>query len=108
MVFMLDSPQCLRARIRYPSTFSYDRRRFNLKTTNSPKNPDFYDRTGNLEIVRRRSAFLTLIIENHFFSLTSEHPQQGSFERVASRNCDRCWHGRAGIDNDKMIGHIKV
>jgi hypothetical protein len=65
-------------------TFSRERRRFGLKTTSSPKNPDFYDRTGNLEIVRRRSAFLTLIIENHFYGLESEHPQHGSFERVTS------------------------
>ena len=66
----------------HPSTFSHERRRLGLKTTSSPINPDFYDRTGNLEIVRRRSAFLTSIIENHFFSLESEHPQHGSFERI--------------------------
>ena len=92
----------------YVLTFSCERRRFGLKTTSSPKNPDFYDRTGNLEIVRRRSAFLTLIMENHFYSLESEHPQHSSFERVTSRDGDRCWRARGGIDKDKMICHIKV
>src|SRR5690242_7660965 len=88
----------------YASTLSHERRRLGLKTASSPKNPDFYDRTGNLEIIRRRRAFLTLI--NHFYSLESEHPQHGSLERITSRDSDR--HVRGGIDKDKMIHHVKV
>ena len=88
----------------YASTFSHERRRLGLKAMSSPKNPDFYDRTGNLEIVRRKSAFLTSI--NHFYSLESEHPQHGSPERITSRDSDR--HVRGGIDKDKMIHHVKV
>src|SRR5262245_50544145 len=48
------------------------------------------------------------MFENHFFSLESEHPQQGSFERITSRDSDRCRHARGGIDKGKMICHVKV
>lgn len=88
----------------YASTFSHERRRLGLKTTSSPKNPDFDDRTGNPETVRRRSAFLTF--ENHFYSLESEQPQHGPPERITSRDSDR--HVRGGIDKDKMICHVNV
>ena len=92
----------------YPLTLSHERRRVGLKTMSFPKNPDFYHRTGNLEIVRRRSAFLTLILESHFYSLASEHPQHGSFERTTSGDSGRCWHAPGGTDKDKMICHLKV
>lgn len=88
----------------YASTFGHERRRLGRKTMGSPKNPDFYDCTGNLEVVRRRSAFLTSI--NHFYRLESEHPQHGSLERITSRDSDR--HARGGIDKDKMICYVNV
>ena len=51
---------------------------------------------------------MTLIIDNHFFSLKPEHSQYGSFERITSRDNDRCSYARSGIDKDKMICDVEV
>jgi len=50
---------------------------------------------------------LTPVIENHFFSFESEHPQYGPIERIPFLHSHS--YGNEGrIDQDKTIRHVKV
>jgi hypothetical protein len=90
------------------STLSQERCPVDLKAMDFSKNPDFQHRTGNPDIVRRRIAFFTSILDKHSYGLTSEDAQHGSFEHISSRHREPSRHARGVIDKDKVVRHLNV